>query len=379
MMRGLFFAFGLLFVSCSNPMGPEGPPGPPGAAGSMGAMGTSGGAPDPTKFIVNGTMPQMGSFNVSSTGAVGQLAVGGVIDAPNNLELLQTNDPRLSYSAMGWIGALNAWGKNRFSTDGKYTTCSDEADCSSSWVELKLDKNTYRSVLLSHSDAPTARIISVYMSTDDGASYSFYKSIATQRASPAMPDWSSIRCIVSNLPLGGNLRVRVVAAKGRMSFEGFGLAKMILPETDASPFRMVARASGNQNDGTCDVNTTCFQPLAARTLTFVKTQAETAVRVEYIDNLRVYSGDGVTRACNWYIRFNGNACPSGDVFGSVYSEAGPGRNLHRTRAVGGYCTGLAPGTYTVQVYVGNEPNYAQARCWTGWNLQKWLLEAEEVQ
>lgn len=82
--------------------------------------------------------------------------------------------------------------------------------------------------------------------------------------------------------------MRLVAAKGRMYFEGFALSKMIFPEDDPKPFRSIARAGGSgPADGTCDVDATCsIAPLASRQVTFVKTQAATTVRAP--DNMRSY-------------------------------------------------------------------------------------------
>lgn len=342
------------------------------------------GTVDYSQAIANGDAPQAASFHVTGAGTVGgALAVGGVIDAPNNLEVVQVGDPRLVYrpstftcAAGAWCERATGWGANRFAVAGRYTACEGEADCSGNQVELALDDNVYRTVLLSDLDWTTSRMLAVYVSFDGGATFAFHKAINTQRVTSSLPYVSSIRSLVSNLPLGADVRVRVVAAKGQFHFEGFGLSKLVLPETDAPALRSVARASGAGADTTCFQGSDCFAPIATRVLTLAKTQANTAVRVQYIDNMGVHSDTNQLGSCFWYVRFNGAACPSGDVFGSVYAQ--PPEFPLRTRTVGGYCTGLSPGTYTVQVYVKNNNGNSGLRCYTGYYDQKWMLEAEEV-
>jgi hypothetical protein len=141
--------------------------------------------------------------------------------------------------------------------------------------------------------------------------------------------------------------------------------------------RAIKWITGHHHDTTCDVNAACGpSPLSARVLTFTKTRNDTGIRVLYNDSMRSYSADGTTRACQWHIYFNGAPCPSGDIRGATYSEAGAGHNKHRNGAVGGVCSGQSAGEYTIQVYVSNVSGY-QARCWTGWN-STFHIEAEEV-
>lgn len=160
-----------------------------------------------------------------------------------------------------------------------------------------------------------------------------------------------------------------------MYFEGMALSKLTFPEENAQPFRSFARATGyGPYDTTCDVDTACGPSAIGRSVTFVKTQPGTAVQVSFVDTMRSYGGGG-SRACRWLIRFNGAACPSGEIFGTVYSA---GDDPHRMRSVRGYCRNLSPGTYTVQVHVQNAPGYG-AKCNTGWDSPSWTLEAEEIQ
>jgi hypothetical protein len=299
--------------------------------------------------------------------------------------ILQVDDARIRYTPNSftcnpgeWCNAVNAWGINRFSTNSRFTNCTGEADCSGAAIDLVLTANTARSVLMSHLDWSNTGILTVYLSFDGGTTFSFHKAIQTQRRVAQTPYTSTIRVLATNLPQGSDVVVRVVPSKGRMHFEGFGLSRQILPEETQSAFRNVVGISGKQNDTTCDVNSACFAPLAARQFTFVKTQTQSRVRIDYTDNMRSYGGDGVTRACRWFVRFNGVECPSGDIYGDVYAEGGAGNNYHHMRNISGYCDSLPAGTYTVQVYAGNVPGY-QARCWTGWTDSTFFLEAEELQ
>jgi hypothetical protein len=141
--------------------------------------------------------------------------------------------------------------------------------------------------------------------------------------------------------------------------------------------RAIKWITGHHHDTTCDVNAACGpSPLSARVLTFTKTRNDTGIRVLYIDNMRSYSADGTTRACQWNIYFSGAPCPSGNIRGVVYSAAGAGHNHYRERSIAGVCSGQSAGEYTIQVYVSNVSGY-QARCWTGWN-SNFHVEAEEV-
>lgn len=316
----------------------------------------------------------------------GKAKISGVLDAPNNLEVVQVEDPRLVYTpsnvgcgAGEWCGEPNAWGGNRFATNGRYTGCSDDADCSANKVELVLNANQYRSVLLSDLDWSNSRSVLVYVSFDGGANYTYHRSISTFRLTTQSPYVSRIRTVVTNLPLGANVRVRLVAAKGRFHFEGLGLSKMVLPEEISEPLRTATRVSGNGADATCDGARTCApSALAARKVSFVKTLAETGIRVQYTDAMRSYGSDGTPRACQWSVYFDGAPCPSNPIIGAVYSGGtGPSADPHHVRTITGTCFGLTAGTHTVQAYVQSAPTY-QGYCSTGWN-SSFYLEAEEVQ
>jgi hypothetical protein len=136
--------------------------------------------------------------------------------------------------------------------------------------------------------------------------------------------------------------------------------------------RKISRANGlGPNDDTDN------GAIMSRTLSFTKTQASTAIRVSYVDNLRV-TAQG---ACRWEIKFNGTSCamPGGLVY-DIYYGGVAGMNHHRVASFFGTCSGLAAGNYNIQIFVGpsTPSTQPQGDCYTGWYNQYWSLEAEEV-
>jgi hypothetical protein len=144
-------------------------------------------------------------------------------------------------------------------------------------------------------------------------------------------------------------------------------------QVNESLIRKIARAHGvGPNDDTDNGN------IVTRTLTFMKTQAATAIRVTYTDNFRVLTG-AVDGACRWELLFNGAQCTMpGRLIYDQYSP--PNFNQHRPQSITGTCLGLAAGNYNIQVAVSTSPGYvaANSNCWTGWNAAYWSIEAEEV-
>ena len=308
------------------------------------------------------------------------------IPDPLEMDVVEVDDARLTYTPDGftchageWCNQAGGWSVNRLSQDGRNTECAGETDCSDNAVVLALDDNTHRSVILSHWDSPESRIIAVELSFDGGTTYSFHKAINTQRSRVQEPNTSKLHTIATNLPLGMDVRVRLVAAKGRMNVEGFALSKLILPERDDRPFRSIAWASGVRADDTCERDSGCGPtPLPDRQLIFVKTQDESDIRIQYNDNFRSFAADGNTRACQWEIYFNGTSCPSGRISGTVFADGSSLDNSHRPNTVAGHCRGLPAGVYTAQVYVGSWGPFA-GMCYTGRQGDRWFIEAEEVQ
>lgn len=137
------------------------------------------------------------------------------------------------------------------------------------------------------------------------------------------------------------------------------------------PFRRIARAQGTDGDGT-DAG-----PLATRTVTFQKTADDTAVRVAWVDNHRVYLTVPGTAGCRWEVRFDGAPCPGSPALAFDYLTNETGVVAHASAANFGTCLGLSRGTHTARVHVGPIPGFTQADCYTGFG-QYWSLEVEEV-
>jgi len=132
--------------------------------------------------------------------------------------------------------------------------------------------------------------------------------------------------------------------------------------------RTIAYATGNgPNDGT-DVG-----QIKSRVLSFNKAKTSTKIRISYTDNLRVI---GTNKACRWEIRVDGTSCPSQALIYDYYAKKDD--NTHRSRTVVGYCSGVAAGSHTIGIWVGNLPGYSGGDCYTGWNNSTWVIEAEEV-
>jgi hypothetical protein len=165
---------------------------------------------------------------------------------------------------------------------------------------------------------------------------------------------------VSGFQVPGTLTAQSAQVSGNVSIGGILVRK-------------IARAHGvGPND---DTDTGA---IVSRTLAFTKTQEATGIRVGYSDNFRAFSASGVG-ACRWEIRFNGTSCTV-PIINDLYVGGIPNQSAHRMGSVFGTCFGLPAGNYNVQVYVGPQPAglQVQADCYTGWYLQYWSIEAEEV-
>jgi hypothetical protein len=172
----------------------------------------------------------------------GNASFAGTLTAGNiNLtgEIVQAGDSRLIWSGT-WNTASGSWGANRFSADGRYTSCEGDNDCSGNYVELVLNNNQYRSVLMAHLDWTNTRFFDVFLSTNGGSSYAFHKRIYTYRASvTSNPYTSTIYTVASNLPIGANVRVRIRATRGRVHWEGFSLLKYNIGDTEPNREHML--------------------------------------------------------------------------------------------------------------------------------------------
>jgi len=137
--------------------------------------------------------------------------------------------------------------------------------------------------------------------------------------------------------------------------------------------RKIAYTTGNgPSDGT-DVG-----QIKSRVLRFTKAKTHTKIRISYTDNLRTY---GSAKGCRWEIRVDGSSCPNQALIYDDYA-APRGDNAHTntytSRTVVGYCSGVAVGSHTIGIWVGNVPGYTGSDCDTGWKNSTWVIEAEEV-
>ncbi|KAL9960192.1 hypothetical protein ACROYT_G033611 [Oculina patagonica] len=76
---------------------------------------------------------------------------------------------------------------------------------------------------------------------------------------------------------------------------------------------------------------------------FNKLRSDTALKVSYQGNIRIYTSAGCNR---WYFKFNGNECSGPMTIDSVLYNYWPGglSNIHRPHFFEGYCENLTRGT-----------------------------------
>ena len=110
---------------------------------------------------------------------------------------------------------------------------------------------------------------------------------------------------------------------------------------------------------------------------FNKLHDNTALRVSYQGNVRVYTQNGCNR---WYFKFNGNEC-NGPLWieSVVYNYWAGGRsNIRRSHFLEGYCENLVRGTVSVELWVGKCSGYSTpGDAETGWRSVSRIM-IEEV-
>lgn len=155
-------------------------------------------------------------------------------------EIVQIDDPRLVYSSPvidsasctsdgQWCNYGEEWGVNRLSTEGVYTQCTGW-DCSDDYMDVVLNDNPWRTVMMSHLDWANTGAFDVYLSFDGGTSFAFHKRVETNRRPSETPHTSQIRTLATNLPIGNDVRVRVQGAYKRIHIDGFALSRNLYPE-----------------------------------------------------------------------------------------------------------------------------------------------------
>jgi hypothetical protein len=177
-------------------------------------------------------------FGASAAGAIDSAQVVAWDSASavvaGGLELLETSDARLTFVG-SWAMVANAWSSNRLVNNAGYTSCSGSSnDCSTNWILVELPDNHHRALSLSHLDWVNSGHIDVFISVDGGPE-TLLKQVTTLRTgvSSAAQYQSTMHPLATNLPLGVDVQVRVVAALGRIHFEGMALSANPMPVTIA--------------------------------------------------------------------------------------------------------------------------------------------------
>lgn len=137
--------------------------------------------------------------------------------------------------------------------------------------------------------------------------------------------------------------------------------------------RKVFMATGNGNDATDNGQ------IVSRILSFTKLYHDTAIKITYCDNLRIYS-QTTNSTARWEVRINGNHPPGGYIYQDKHNDViVSGSNFHEPTIIKGYAQGLEAGEHRIEVWV-KTPIYGHhaADCFTGWNNSTWSIEAEEV-
>ncbi|XP_078343513.1 collagen triple helix repeat-containing protein 1-like isoform X3 [Oculina patagonica] len=109
---------------------------------------------------------------------------------------------------------------------------------------------------------------------------------------------------------------------------------------------------------------------------FNKLRSDTALKVSYQGNIRIYTSAGCNR---WYFKFNGNECSGPMTIDSVLYNYWPGglSNIHRPHFFEGYCENLTRGTVRVELWVGKCRYWTQGDAYTGWESVSRIM-IEEV-
>lgn len=149
--------------------------------------------------------------------------------SPAPVEILGLLDPRVTLN--GAWSASTGWGHNRLTSDAAFTDCAS-GDCSAASITLSLPDNRHRAVSMSQLDWSDSGRVDVYLSVGGGPEV-LLRQFSSYAPGVGSAYYSVMHTIASDLPLGEDVSLRVVAADGRMHVEGFALADLPLPITRA--------------------------------------------------------------------------------------------------------------------------------------------------
>ena len=121
-----------------------------------------------------------------------------------------------------------------------------------------------------------------------------------------------------------------------------------------------------------------FRLILFQDCSFNKLQSDTALKVSFQGNMRVY-GSG-TKCNRWYFRFNGNECSGPMTIEAVvynYWPSGAGNpTLLHHRSFEGYCENIPQGAVRVELWVAQCRGYS-GNAYTGWTSVSRIM-IEEV-
>jgi len=152
------------------------------------------------------------------------------------------------------------------------------------------------------------------------------------------------------------------------SSSGYGSDTAYLPrnfQVGGEFIRKIARFQGlYQHDGRQ------HGQLSGRRLFINKLRSDTALKVTWTDNFRIYISGGW---CHWEVLFNHRGCPGTRLLYAKYTAGAYYTNHHEPGTLTGVCKGLPAGRTEVTTSVYRYGGY----CWTGWYTLS-HLEVEEV-
>jgi hypothetical protein len=336
----------LCLVACaeSTPAGPPGPQGPPGPPGSTGPTGPTGDS-DPSRVIVNGTAPQMASFNITGAGVIaGKLTVGDTV-----------------HSTLPWGLTARTQGLMVIPEGAVYDDGAGTLVLTSTLIIMNPAAGSWLRVAAGSYALPVWGYLYV-----DLPSVTAPRSTVT----PGVGSWRD-----SDRPFDSG--ERFVLAQ-RMS-EGAIFLNFRLPVPAAiAPSSLVTMIGPNLGDVRNNASTSAPQTwytLPNRTLGFIKRFATSKLRVTYQDTLG--SAGQYFQGCEWHVLLDGSEI-------GFFSDADLDRPaitwmMHNAAHVM-WAQG-AVGSHTIVVQNrGNRGAWTSGtiECLQGWNTTNNFLSVEEI-
>lgn len=117
--------------------------------------------------------------------------------------------------------------------------------------------------------------------------------------------------------------------------------------------------------------------IKGRVLTFNKKHSDTAIRITYCDNFRVY---GHNSAARLRLLVNGEDPKGGALIFDKYCSTSDAEhtNQHEPETVMGYAIGVSSGNCEITINIEAITNHRLSNTHIGWHASRWTIEAEEV-